>query len=131
MLYDVTAELSVYVSCMTIVVIFSMIFRFIGTVDNFSSFLLIMFLIRSLSPYSHTYCHTYYCWYSITHSLSNSRLKSFLFCKSSLPQPFLFFSFGIHYMDFPYCLLLLLSISVFLLFSFSVFYTFSVVGSVR
>ena len=32
-----------------------------------------------------------------------------------------FFSFRIHYMDFPYCLLLLLSISVFLLFSFSVF----------
>ena len=51
---------------------------------------------------------------------SHSRLKSFLFCKSSLPQPF-FFSFRIHYMDFPYCLLLLLRISVFLLFSFSVF----------
>ena len=32
-----------------------------------------------------------------------------------------FVSFKIHYMDFPYCLLLLLSISVFLLFSFSVF----------
>ena len=32
-----------------------------------------------------------------------------------------FFSFRIHYMDFPYCLLLLLGISVFLLFSFSVF----------
>ena len=44
----------------------------------------------SLSPYSHTYCHTYYYWYSITHSLFHSRLKSFLFCKSSLPQPFLF-----------------------------------------
>ena len=29
-----------------------------------------------------------------------------------------FFSFRIHYVDFPYCLLLLLSISVFLLFSF-------------
>jgi len=29
-----------------------------------------------------------------------------------------FFSFRIHYMDFPDCLLLLLSISVFLLFSF-------------
>ena len=41
-------------------------------------------------PYSHTYCHTYYYWYSITHSLSHSMLKSFLFCKSSLPQPFLF-----------------------------------------
>ena len=47
-------------------------------------------LIRSLSPYSHTYCHSYYYWYSITHSLSHSMLKSFLFCKSSLPQPFLF-----------------------------------------
>ena len=32
----------------------------------------------------------YYYWYSITHSLFRSRLKSFLFCKSSLPQPFLF-----------------------------------------
>ena len=39
---------------------------------------------------SHTYCHTYYYWYSITHSLYHSRLKSFLFCKSSLLQPFLF-----------------------------------------
>ena len=36
-----------------------------------------------------TYCHTYYYWYSITHSLFHL-LKSFLFCKSSLPQPFLF-----------------------------------------
>jgi len=35
-----------------------------------------------------------------------------------------FFSFKIHYMDFPDCLLLLLSISVFLLFSFSVFTLF-------
>jgi len=37
-----------------------------------------------------------------------------------------FFSFRIHYMDFPDCLLLLLSISVFLLFtgSFSVFTLF-------
>ena len=42
--------------------------------------------IAILSPYS----HTYYYWYSITHSLFHSRLKSFLFCKSSLPQPFLF-----------------------------------------
>jgi len=41
---------------------------------------------RSLSPYS----HTYYYWYSITHSLFHSRLKSFLFYTSSLPQPFLF-----------------------------------------
>ena len=35
-----------------------------------------------------------------------------------------FFLFRIHYMDFPDCLLLLLSISVFLLFSFSVFALF-------
>ena len=31
----------------------------------------------------------FYYWYSITHSLFHSRLKSFLFCESSLPQPFL------------------------------------------
>ena len=42
-----------------------------------------------------------------------------------------FFFFRIHSMDFPDCLLLLLSISVFLLFSFFCFYTFLVVGSVR
>ena len=42
-----------------------------------------------------------------------------------------FFSFRFHYMDFPDCLLLLLSTSVYLLFSFPVFYTFLVVGSVR
>ena len=34
--------------------------------------------------------HSYLYRYSITHSLFHSRLKSFLFCKSSLPQPFLF-----------------------------------------
>jgi len=38
-----------------------------------------------LSPYTY-----FYYLYSITHSLFPSRLKSFLFCKSSLPQPFLF-----------------------------------------
>ena len=42
-----------------------------------------------------------------------------------------FVSFKIHFMDFPDCLLLLLNISVFLLFSFFCFYTFLVVGSVR
>jgi len=42
-----------------------------------------------------------------------------------------FFSFRIHYMDFPDCLLLLLSISAFLLFSFFLFLHFLVVGSVR
>ena len=31
----------------------------------------------------------FYYWYSITHSLFYSRLKSVLFCESSLPQPFL------------------------------------------
>ena len=33
---------------------------------------------------------SYYYGYSITHTLFHSRLKSLLFCKSSLPQPFLF-----------------------------------------
>ena len=62
----------------------------------------------------------FYYWYSITHSLFHSRLKSFLFYRSLS-----FVSFKIHYMDFPDCLLLLLSISVFLLFSFfSVFTLF-------
>jgi len=42
-----------------------------------------------------------------------------------------FFFFRIHYMDFPDCLLLPLSISVSLLFSFFCFYTFLVVGSAR
>ena len=42
-----------------------------------------------------------------------------------------FFSFRFHYMDFPDCLLLLLSTSVYLLFSFFCFYTFLVVSSVR
>ena len=32
---------------------------------------------------------SFYYWHSITHSLFHSRLKSFLFCESSLPQPFL------------------------------------------
>ena len=42
-----------------------------------------------------------------------------------------FFSFRIHYLDFPDCLLLLLSISVFFTFLvFFCFYTFLVVGSV-
>jgi len=31
----------------------------------------------------------FYYSYAITHSLFHSRLKSFLFCESSLPQPFL------------------------------------------
>jgi len=66
----------------------------------------------------------FYYWYSITHSLFHSRLKSFLFCKSCLPQPFLFLLQDSLY-GFPRLyLLLLLSISVFLLFSFSVFTLF-------
>jgi len=59
-------------------------------------------------------------------TLSLIGLNLSFFCKSSPPQPFLF-SFRIHCMDFPDCLLLglLLSISVFLLFSFfSFFYIF-------
>jgi len=75
---------------------------------------------QSLSDNSHT-C---YYRYSITRSLFHSRLKTFLFCKSFPLQPFLF-SFRIHYMDFPDCLLLLLSIFRLLLFSFSVLTLFS------
>ena len=82
--------------------------------------------VPTLSPYS----HTYYYWYSITHSLFHSRLKAFLFCKSSLPQPFLFL-IQVSLYGFPRLFTLLLSISVFLLFIFFCFYTFLVVGSVR
>ena len=52
-----------------------------------------------------------------THSLIHSKLKTFLFCKSFPPQPFLFF-FRTDYMDFPDCLLLLLSISFFFFYFF-------------
>jgi len=70
----------------------------------------------------HTY-HTYYYWYSITHSLFHSGLNPSF--SANPPYPSLsFFSFRFHNMDFPDCLLLLLSISVFLLFSFSVFTLF-------
>ena len=74
-------------------------------------------------PYSHTYCHTSYYWYSITtHSFTLGLNLSF---SANPPYRSLsFFSFRFHYMDFPDCLLLLLSISVFLLFSFSVFTLF-------
>ena len=47
-------------------------------------------LLRCSLSLNCDYCHTYYYWYSITRSLFHSRLKSFLFCKSSLPHPFLF-----------------------------------------
>jgi len=43
--------------------------------------------LKAFHPYN---SHTYYYWYSTTHSLFHFRLKSFLFCKSSLPQAFLF-----------------------------------------
>ena len=69
------------------------------------------------------------CCCSITHSLFHSRLKSFLFCKSSLPEPFLFL-IQVSLYGFPRLFTLLLSISVFLLFSFSVLH-FLVVVSVR
>ena len=65
----------------------------------------------------------FYYWYSITHSLFHSRLKSSL--SSNPPYRSLsFVSFKIHYMDLPDCLLLLLSISVFLLFTFFLFLHF-------
>ena len=52
-----------------------------------------------------------------------SRLKSFLFCKSSLPQPFLCL-IQVSLYGFPSLFTLLVSISVFILFSFSVFTLF-------
>ena len=83
--------------------------------------------IYSLSPYS----HTYYYWYSITHSLFHSRLKSFLFCKSSLPQPFLFLL-----QDSPYGFPRLFTVTsehirLFYFLVFFLFLHFLVVGSVR
>jgi len=60
----------------------------------------------------------------------SSTLETFLFCKFFPPQPFLNFFFTTDYTDSPDCLLIRLSISVFLLFSFPVFH-FLVVGSVR
>ena len=62
---------------------------------------------------------------SPTHSL----LKSFLFCKSSLPS-LSFFSFRFHYMDFPDCLLYFWAYPSFY-FSVYLFLHFLVVGSVR
>ena len=65
---------------------------------------------------------------SPTHSFTLGFNPSF---SANPPYPSLsFFSFRIHYMDFPDCLLLLLSISFYFLV-LSVFYTFLVVGSVR
>ena len=66
---------------------------------------------------------------SPTHSFTLGLNPSF---SANPPYPSLsFFSFRFHYMDFPDCLLLLLSTSVYLLFSFFCFNTFLVVGSVR
>ena len=68
---------------------------------------------RSLSPYSHTFIIGIP---SPTHSFTLGLNHSF---SANPPYRSLsFVSFKIHYMDFPDCLLLLLSISVFLLFSF-------------
>ena len=87
---------------------------YITLVSRFASFYL---------AYSHTYCHTYHYWYSFTHSLFHSRLQSFLFCKSSLPQPFLFLLQDSLY-RFPR-LFAVTSEHIFLLFSFfSVFLHF-------
>ena len=64
-----------------------------------------------LSPYSHTYIIGIP---SPTHSFTLGLNPSF---SANPPYRSLsFFSFRIHYMDFPDCLLLVLSISVFLLF---------------
>jgi len=80
----------------------------------------------TLSPYSHTFIIGIP---SPTHSFTLGLNPSFY---ANPPYRTLsFFSFKIHCMDFPDYLLLLLSISVFLLFSFFCFYTFLVVGSVR
>ena len=66
----------------------------------------------------------FYYGYSITHSLFHSRLKSFLFCESSLPQPFLCLLQDSLY-GFPRLFTATSEQSVFLLFSvFSVFTLF-------
>ena len=70
-----------------------------------------------------------YYYKSITPSLLHSWLKTFLFCKSFTPQPFLFF-FRTDYMDSPDCLLLLLSISISYFLAF-LFLHFLVVGSMQ
>jgi len=47
--------------------------------------------VKSYSVIYAANSHTYYYYFSITHSLFHSRLKTFLFCKSSPLQPFFFF----------------------------------------
>ena len=67
----------------------------------------------------------------ITHSLFHSRLKSFLFCKSSLPQSFLFLLQDSLY-GFPKLFTVTSEhIRLFTFQFFFCFYTFIVVGSVR
>ena len=84
-------------------------------------------IIISLQSYLLSYL---FYWYSITHSLSHSMLKSFLFCYSSLPQPFLFLLQDSLY-GFP--ILFTVTSEHIRLFTsqFFCFYTFLVVGSVR
>ena len=75
--------------------------------------IIIILFNRTLSPYSHTYR------YSITHSLFHSRLKSFLFCKSSLPFSHPGFTIWISqtvYFTSEHIRLLLFTFSVFTLF---------------
>jgi len=76
--------------------------------------------LRSLSASSHTYYYLVF----ITHSLFHSRLKTFLFCKSFPPQPFLFFLHdSLH--GFPGLFTVVCEHICFLLFSFFLFfYTF-------
>jgi len=67
------------------------------------------------------------CYLYCLHTSAVSTLMIMKYICHSFPpyRSLSFFSFRIHYMDFPHCLLLLLSISVFLLFSFfSVFTLF-------
>ena len=67
--------------------------------------------------------------YSITHSLFHSRLKTFLFCKSFPPQPFLFLlQDSLH--GFPRLFTVIFEHICFLLLVF-LFLHFLVVGSVR
>jgi len=73
----------------------------------------------------------FYYWYSITHWLFHSRLKSFLFCESSLQQPFLCLLQDSLY-GFPSLLTATSEhIRLFYFLVFFCFYTFLVVGSVR
>jgi len=68
-------------------------------------------------------------WYSIIHSLFHSRLKTFLFCKSFPPQPFLFLLMdSLH--GFPRLFTVISEHICFLLLVF-LFLHLLVVGSVR